>query len=1379
MEGDAAGGGEAIRSRSSSRSSAVRQAMMDGMAQIRAHSAHVAARVTDPLLRHLRTRSNELTPAVSTLPDLSHASRTHEEHDDHTTTGVRDKHLRPDTVAVDERNTSTERAWCVPVSAHSCEAALPHSPVRTSPMTSPTTAMTHTPVVSSSCSLLPHMSPACASHTATWRREEARSHDTSVASSTSRDAHTNDTEEVHETMYNEQAILRFAVLYPACDDVLLDPSHSVQSGAPHARSDAGVATCAAARAVYVVHAHGAMVALDDAAMNALSAVTYEARRSQTRGSAEVMDVARYGLPKNHAAHARTERLGNRAVGVGAEEDRIWQEKWGYFAHEWSPTGGLSSYPIMGPAAGAVAALVEHVYTFDEATPYAVAEWQTFATVPGTRHAHAHAAQTMRRRGVRDAAALYVSPPLTLDITPPSTVPLPAPALLICGYHPAFALYTLESTRTVFSATQAVRAVTSLVTDVAKSVFQTALRRTPFGSRKRTDDPTHVPPHDASRRSDRVTHARSTSVSNQGTHSNNNNDSSSSSWTDVPSDATASVIQVGPPPLQIRPQRPRLAFVEGDTVFNAVCLDARQRWVALVSAGAGRVYVADAHTGVIHYVLKGCRAAQVQWVDTRLCPCSPTPMYHGDTDSRRRLTHSNDTHDAEYTDELNATHTVQLLCVLLPLRHTLEVHCPTRRRRIAAYSLPPSTTLLPTLHRRPHDLLDNTGGAHGPLPLLHLMYQDSDTPARTVAAVYLQWPCHAWVRSAARGAALLRRAHRHPRVDRIAPEWLAACHTPYDVWQLAQSLLPVPRGGRAGDAAAVARRLYRRQLRLLAETVRRRFGAVAEATGRMRRDDDGSHTDHTHMTVQRCTRESVAAKELSADACVRWLHRRMVLLDAYERLHRQRGGGAVGAMCDERRTTWYGGPPVPLRDDHTLHAPAHDSTSASAHVREAVRRLTGTEWTRLAAEERSREWTALWTAAVSVTTARLGLSTDESAVLREGWLPVFVSANTHATETADDTEKTRRRATRTTAASLRTFLEWFCHDDNELMFVREKLESESGEAACGVVRVGAGWDALAHLIFDRRPLTVFVAQRRTLAPLGLTSLDMTVLLLSGLMSQCAAARSAVWMRDTSAAALLTVWQCTTPDELAHAVRRLRVTVPVEQTATHNKTPRNETDSHAAHETKSALLCRGSHMNCVSVPCTVEAVRALRAHAPRVPSDSTGAAATVMLDCLTGVVACCVWVCMLSVTQQRADGALHDSDVAATALSQPVRSLLSVWSALHSSMNSLGSSHVFHKATPADRPCGREESCALHSTPTSQVPAATVMSRLPYEHVTDAEGGDDGGAVATPQHTHTRTPSAFSSSSSSFETVVPRHTDATDGTGQDEASPTSRIFLRRTV
>lgn len=216
--------------------------------------------------------------------------------------------------------------------------------------------------------------------------------------------------------------------------------------------------------------------------------------------------------------------------------------------EWEPETAPSSFPVAGPASD-FAAHVGGVFVLEPPSAYATLEKRS-ATAKSATPESTHFS-------IRDADIVAEMPEPAPASSQASALlaPLdahrrPCEALLVSGSSPLFAFYRLQSPTSGFSAAKAVKAVKSMVTGVARTLWFSALG---------TTNPTERPPH---------------------------------------------LKKVATPGGRV--------CLQADAKCAALQVDPSQQWAAFAIEGGGRVYVADVRSGVISGVLKGCRAAQFTW-----------------------------------------------------------------------------------------------------------------------------------------------------------------------------------------------------------------------------------------------------------------------------------------------------------------------------------------------------------------------------------------------------------------------------------------------------------------------------------------------------------------------------------------------------------------------------------------------------------------------------------------------------------------------------------------------------------------------------------------------------------------------------------------------
>jgi hypothetical protein len=215
--------------------------------------------------------------------------------------------------------------------------------------------------------------------------------------------------------------------------------------------------------------------------------------------------------------------------------------------EWEPATSPSSFPIAGPACD-FAAHVSGVYVLEPPSAYSTLEKRTATTKA--------ASPESTRFAVRDADVVTEMPePASTGSSSALLAPLiaqrrPCEALLVGGNSPLFSFYRLQPPASGFSASNAVKAVKSMVTGVARTLWFSAL-----GSSSPAERPPHLKKVGAS---------------------------------------------AGRP------------FYQADAKCAALQVDPSQQWAAFAVEGGGRIYVAELQTGVVSCVLKSCRAAQFTW-----------------------------------------------------------------------------------------------------------------------------------------------------------------------------------------------------------------------------------------------------------------------------------------------------------------------------------------------------------------------------------------------------------------------------------------------------------------------------------------------------------------------------------------------------------------------------------------------------------------------------------------------------------------------------------------------------------------------------------------------------------------------------------------------
>ncbi|XQJ32048.1 Rab3 GTPase-activating protein regulatory subunit N-terminus, putative [Leishmania guyanensis] len=217
--------------------------------------------------------------------------------------------------------------------------------------------------------------------------------------------------------------------------------------------------------------------------------------------------------------------------------------------EWSPETSTSTFPVAGPASE-FAAHVSHVsvlapppgsYSSVESctatTKYATAESTTFSICDADI--------------VRVPSSGGASPLLS---------PLEAPhgfsdVLLVGGTNPLLSSFRLQPPPSGFSASNTVKAVKSMVTGMARSLWFRAL-------------------------------------------------------------GTSGTVERMPHLKKIAAPRTH-TLLQADAKCTALQVDPTHRWAALAIENGGRIYVADVQSGIVAAVLKGCRAAQFTWWWTEL------------------------------------------------------------------------------------------------------------------------------------------------------------------------------------------------------------------------------------------------------------------------------------------------------------------------------------------------------------------------------------------------------------------------------------------------------------------------------------------------------------------------------------------------------------------------------------------------------------------------------------------------------------------------------------------------------------------------------------------------------------------------------------------
>lgn len=234
----------------------------------------------------------------------------------------------------------------------------------------------------------------------------------------------------------------------------------------------------------------------------------------------------------------------------------------YLAIEWSQASTVSSYPVAGPAAH-FAPMVDHVFVLRPVGHFSQNELRTVPEDTSSRDGGS-GFQLVAPSKIRDAAFLFTKEarPESIDsvLKKTATTGGVADAILVCGGAQAYALYPLEARKSSFSAARAVKAVASLVSGVARSLW--------YG-KSVADAGRLLPPIDA------------------------------------------------PAQLEKSPQDYRTALLEGDAAFSRVVVDPTMHFAAFyvegsVTTGAGRIYVVDAQTGGVWRVLKGYRSAELAW-----------------------------------------------------------------------------------------------------------------------------------------------------------------------------------------------------------------------------------------------------------------------------------------------------------------------------------------------------------------------------------------------------------------------------------------------------------------------------------------------------------------------------------------------------------------------------------------------------------------------------------------------------------------------------------------------------------------------------------------------------------------------------------------------
>ncbi|KPI90568.1 hypothetical protein ABL78_0328 [Leptomonas seymouri] len=214
--------------------------------------------------------------------------------------------------------------------------------------------------------------------------------------------------------------------------------------------------------------------------------------------------------------------------------------------EWEPDASPSSFPVAGPASN-FAAHVDRVFVLEPPSSCSPMERCTATTKS--------ASPQSTHFSIRDADILTETPESATSSASALLAPLgppqpPCEMLLVGGCCPLFSFYRLRPPSSGFSAFNAVKAVRTIMTDVARTLWFGA-----FGTKSTAERPSHLK-------------------------------------------------KIAAPSTR--------HFLQADAKCAALQIDPSQQYAAFAVESGGRIYVVEVQTGVISCVLKGCRAAQFTW-----------------------------------------------------------------------------------------------------------------------------------------------------------------------------------------------------------------------------------------------------------------------------------------------------------------------------------------------------------------------------------------------------------------------------------------------------------------------------------------------------------------------------------------------------------------------------------------------------------------------------------------------------------------------------------------------------------------------------------------------------------------------------------------------